>query len=159
VRGAGWLWLAGLFAIGLLLAYAFAGFSRRSSEALGDRPWLGMGIGLGVLALVPALALALAITLVGLPLALMLALVYFAMLIGGYVVGALYLGDRVLAAARPGEPVSAGRRLLALLLVLVALSALGSLPLIGGMARFAVLLLGLGGIVLAFRGRPPAATA
>lgn len=152
-RSAGWLWLIGLFALGLLLAYAFAGFSRRTSAALGDRPWAGMGVGLLVLVGIPVLAMVLALTLVGLPLALMLVLAYLAMLIAAYVVGALYLGDRALAAARPGQPSTPGRRLLALLLVLLVLAAISQLPLLGKLVRFAVLLLGLGGIALALRRR------
>lgn len=155
-RGAGWFWFAGLLALGLLLAYAFAGFSRRTTAALGARPWFGMVVGLAVLAGVPFLAVALAITLVGLPLALILVLVYLAMLIGAYVVGALYLGDRALEALRPGQPASAGRRLLALLLVLLLLALVGGLPLLGSLARLAVLLLGMGGIVLALWGWPRA---
>jgi len=158
-RNAGWLWFAGLLALGLLLAYAFAGFSRRTSAALGERPWFGMAVGLLVLAGVPFVAVALALSLVGLPLALILVLVYLAMLIAAYVVGALYLGDRALAAARPGQPVTAGRRLLALLLVLLLLALVGSLPLLGSLARLAVLLLGLGGIALALWGWPRAADA
>ncbi|GMU75829.1 MAG: hypothetical protein AMXMBFR45_13200 [Gammaproteobacteria bacterium] len=158
-RGAGWFWFAGLLALGLLLAYAFAGFSRRTTAALGARPWFGMVVGLAVLAGVPFLAVALAITLVGLPLALILVLVYLAMLIGAYVVGALYLGDRALEVLRPGQPASAGRRLLALLLVLLLLALVGGLPLLGSLARLAVLLLGMGGIVLALWGWPRAPVA
>jgi hypothetical protein len=156
----GWLWLGGLFAVGLLLAYSFAKFSRQTTRALSDRPWLGMGVGFLALVCVPAIAAALAITLIGIPLALILVLLYLAMLIGAYVIGALYLGDRVLAAARPGAPVTAGLRLGALFLVLIALALVNSIPLLGNVVRFGVLLLGLGGMVLALWGgrriSPPA---
>jgi len=147
----GWLWIGGLFALGLVLALSLAAFSLRASTALAHRPWAGLGVGFLVLVCVPAVALALFITLIGIPVALVLLLVYLAMLIVGYVVGALFLADRLLERASPGGPRSTLGRLVALLLVLVALAFINSLPLIGGLVRLAVLLLGLGGIVLAFR--------
>jgi hypothetical protein len=157
-----WVWLAGLFAVGLLLAFGLARFSQRTTQVLTERPWIGMGVGFLVLVCVPAIALALFITLIGIPLALILVMVYVAMLIGAYVIGALYLGDRALARARPGAPATGGWRLLALLAVLIALAIIGAIPVLGDIARSAVLLLGLGGIVLALWGRervPPPATA
>ncbi len=147
--GVGWLWVAGLFAIGLLLAIGFARFSRQTTAVLLDRPWLGLGVGFVALVCIPAGAVMLFVTLIGIPLAVIVLLLYLAMLIAAYVVGALYLGDRGLAAARPGMPATAGLRLLALFLALLALSLLSAVPLLGSLARLAVLLLGLGGIVLA----------
>ena len=158
-RRVAWLWLAGLFGVGLLLAFGLAKFSHQTTRVLTGQPWVGIGVGFLVLVCVPAIAVALFFTLIGIPLALIVGLVYLAMLIAGYVIGALYLGDRALARARPGEPVTPTRRLVALLLVLVGLAIVGSIPVLGGIARFAVLLLGLGGIVLALWGgsrMPPA---
>jgi hypothetical protein len=150
LAGAGWLWVAGLFAVGLLLAFALAAFSHRTTRALCERPWIGLIVGFLVLVCVPAVAVALFVTLIGIPLALIVLLMYLAMLIAAYVIGALFLGDSVLAVARPSKPVTAGWRLGALLLVLVALALLSSIPVVGDLTRFVVLLLGLGGIVLAF---------
>lgn len=144
----GWIWLAGLFGVGVLLAFAFARFSRRTSRALTERPWLGLSLGLLVLVLMPATVVALVFTLVGIPLALILLLGYLAMLIAAYVIGALYLGDRALQRLAPGSTPKPFWRLLAFLLVLIGLSLLGGVPFIGDIARFAVLLLGLGGITI-----------
>lgn len=148
-----WLWLAGLFAVGLLLAFGLAKFSHQTTRVLSGEPWIGIGVGFLVLVCVPAIAAALFVTLIGIPLALIVALVYLAMVIAAYVIGALFLGDRALARVRPGAPVTAGWRLAALLVVLIGLAIVGSIPLLGSIARFAVLLLGLGGIVLALWGR------
>ena len=148
--GAGWLWVAGLFAVGLLLAYAFARFSHQTTRVLMAQPLLGMGVGFLVLVCVPAAAGMLAVTIIGIPLALILVLVYLAMLIAGYVIGALYVGDRGLAAVRPNSPPTPGWRLIALLLALVLIGWVSWIPLIGWLVRVSVLLLGLGGIVLAF---------
>jgi hypothetical protein len=155
----GWLWLAGLFAVGWLLALAFAQFSRRTTAVLTARPWQGIGIGATVLFGVPALAIALFVTIVGIPLALILLMLYLGSLIGGYVIGVLYLGDRALATARPGRAVTTPWRLGAFLAVLLALSVVGSLPVLGSLARFAVLALGMGGVVLAlWPGQPATGT-
>jgi hypothetical protein len=148
-RGIGWAWLAGLFGVGLLLVLAFAGFSARTTRALTGRAWFGMGIGFLVLVSVPAAAVALVFTLIGIPLALIMMFAYLAMLVGAYVVGALYLGDLLLARTRPDAAVTPAWRLGALLVVLLALALVSALPLVGGLARFAVLLLGLGGLALA----------
>ncbi len=145
---AGWLWLGGLLAVGLLLAFSLAPFSRRTSQALTARPWFAMLVGFLALVCMPALIVALFVTLIGIPLALILLLAYLAMLIGAYVIGALFLGDRALEVASPGNPLTPGRRLGALFLVLIALALVSGVPVVGDLARFAVLLLGLGGILL-----------
>ncbi len=146
---AGWLWLAGLLGVGLLLAFSLEQFSRRTSRVLAERPGLAMLVGFLVLVCMPPLIMTLFVTLIGIPLALILLLVYLAMVLAAYVVGALFLGDRALELASPGKGATPGRRLGALFLVLVALALVGSIPLLGDLVRFVVLLLGLGGILLA----------
>lgn len=146
--GPGWIWLAGLFAVGVLFAVAFARVSRRTSRVLAARPWFGMLAGFLVLAATPGLIIALCLTLIGIPLALILLLAYLALLLASYVIGALFLGDRVLAFLRPAGEAGNGWRMAALLLVLVVLALVGDVPLFGGAAHFAVLLLGLGGLLL-----------
>jgi hypothetical protein len=154
----GWVWLAGLFAVAWLLALAFAQFSRRTTAVLTENPWAGMGIGSLVLVGVPVVAAALFVTLIGIPLALILLMLYLGLLIGGYVIGVLYLGDRALATVRPGASITTGWRLGAFVAVLVALAMVSALPVLGGIARFAVLALGSGGFLLAAwrRDRPAA---
>jgi hypothetical protein len=86
--------------------------------------------------------------------ALIALLLYLAMLVAAYVVGAQYLGDRLLAAARPSAADRTGWRFGALFLALLVLAVVGRLPLVGGLARFLVLLLGLGAITLAITRSP-----
>lgn len=156
-EGIGWIGLLGLVVVGALLAFALPDLSRRATAALGTRPWRGLAIGFVALVCIPALAVVLFVSLVGIPLALIVLLLYAAMLIVAYVVGALYLGDRALVAARSGRAPTAVQRLFALFLVLLVLAFAGDVPVFGGLARFAVLLLGLGGIVLARRVPGPVA--
>lgn len=146
-----WIWLGGLFAVGVLLAVVFARFSRRTSRLLTAQPWFGMLLGLMGLVVMPMLIVALFMTLVGIPLALILLPFYVALLLGAYVIGALFLGDRMLSALRPSGAAGNGWRVTALLLVFVALALIGDLPFLGNVANLAVLLLGLGGLMLAFR--------
>lgn len=149
-RGAGfaWIWLAGLFAVGVLFAVVFARVSRRTSRALASRPWFGMLAGFLALAATPALIIALLLTLVGIPLALILLPAYVAVLLASYVIGALFLGDRMLVFLRPAGEAGNGWRAAALLVVLLVLALVGDVPLFGWVAHFAVLLLGLGGLLL-----------
>lgn len=153
-RSVSWAWIGGLLLVGLLLTRVFTGFLRRSIAVLELRPVPAMAAGLLVLFGMPALGVLLAITLAGLPLALLLVLAYAAMLVVAYVIGALFLGDRLLGWLRRGRPADTAWRLLALVLVLLALALLASVPWLGKLLRLVVLLLGLGSIVLAQRAGP-----
>lgn len=152
---AGWLWLAGLVAVGLLLAAALGRQSLAATRALAARPWTGLLLGAAVLVLVPAVAAVLFVTLVGIPLALILMLAYGALLILGYVVGALFLGDQALLRLRGGATPTTGWRLLGLVAVLLLVGWLAAVPVLGSLVRAGVLLLGLGGLALAVRGPAP----
>jgi len=152
---AGWLWFAGLVAVGLLLAALLGRQSLAASRALAAQPWMGLLLGAAVLVLVPAVAAVLLVTLVGIPLALIVMLVYGALLIVGYVVGALFLGDQALLRLRGAGQPTTGWRLLALVAVLLLAGWLADVPVLGGLVRPVVLLLGLGGLVLVVRGPAP----
>jgi len=148
----GWLATA-LFVLAVLLLLALllllVRVSKSTTAALAGRPWFGLWVGFAALVAVPSLAVFLALTLVGLPLAIALFLLYLAALAIAYVIGVIYLGDRALAGATPGREATTALRVLAFALALAVLAVIGVLPLIGGLAQFAVLLLGLGGMVLA----------
>jgi hypothetical protein len=161
-RGVSWIWTLGLFGVGLLLALAFPAFSARTGAAAAARPWLALGVGFLALIVVPAAMIVLLITIIGIPLAVIVLLLYVVALIVGYVTGALFLADRALGALRPAASASLGWRVGALAIVLLGLALIGLVPFLGGLVRFAVLLLGLGALALAVtraRGAttPPAA--
>lgn len=147
-RGFGWVWLTGLFLVGLLISLALPAFAASTSAAIAANPGLSLGLGFAALIGIPAAAIVLLITIVGIPLALILMMLYFVALLAGYVVGALFLADRTLIALGRGATAGTGLRALALALVLVALALLAFVPVLGGLARFVVLLLGLGAIAL-----------
>lgn len=61
---------------GLVLGWLFRGTSRRSLEATTTRPWVTVGVGIGLLVVTPLLVIPLSLTLVGLPLALLLTVLW-----------------------------------------------------------------------------------
>lgn len=145
----GWLGVLALGMFGLLIARLFPGFSARASAAIGRSPWRSLGLGLMLLLGVPVAAAAMFVTVIGIPVAIGVLLLYLVALVAGYVVGAQFIGDRLLMATRSGAAMSTGWRVGALLCVLLALALAADLPMVGSMARLAVLALGLGAFVLA----------
>ncbi|HXM57695.1 MAG TPA: hypothetical protein VOB72_20020 [Candidatus Dormibacteraeota bacterium] len=157
----GWLRLmVGLFALGLLLLLPFGAFSRRASETIGRAPLPSVGLGLAVLFGVPIAALivfVLGLLVGGWALALAaLAVLAIATAIG-YVVSALFVGRSGFRLV--GRPEA--HPLLALLVGLAVLTALGLVPILGGLIGLAAVAFGLGALTLTlfrmWRGSAPAA--
>lgn len=148
-EGLGWVWLTGVFLVGLLIALALPAFAARTSATIAANPWGSLGLGFVALICIPAAAILLLVTIIGIPLALILMMMYFVALLAGYVVGALFLAERTLHALGRGPGSGVGLRMLVFALVLVVLALLAFVPVLGAVARFAVLLLGLGAIALA----------
>ena len=160
----GWLrLLVGLFALGLLLVLPFGEFSRRASDAIGRAPLPSLGLGLALLVGVPIVALI--VFIVGLivggwPLSLAaLALLAIAAAIG-YVLAALFVGRSGFRLARRPQI----HLVLALLVGLVVLTAVGLIPIVGGIIDLAAVVFGLGALTLTLfrswrRPTPAAATA
>lgn len=144
----GWLrLLVGLFALGLLLVLPFGGFSRQASDAIGRAPLASLGLGLALLVGVPILALivfVLGLIVGGWPLSLAaLALLAIAAAIG-YVLAALFVGRTGFRLVRRPEI----HLLLALLVGLVVLTAVGLIPIAGGIIDLAAVVFGLGALAL-----------
>lgn len=154
------LWFAGMFFVGALFMVLFPGLATRAADAIGREPWQSLGLGLAVLVCVPFVAVVLLITIIGIPLALLLVPLYLLLLFLGWIVAAIFIGQRGLAMAGGAAPASTGLRLLALLLALLVLSLLRHVPLVGGIAAFLALIAGIGALVSqgwARRGGVPAA--
>jgi hypothetical protein len=144
----GWIRLViGLFALGLLVLLPFGGFSRRASDAIGRAPLASLGLGLGMLIGVPILALiifVLGLLVGGWPLSLAaLALLAIATAVG-YVLAALFVGRNGLRllARREVHP------LLGLLAGLVLLTAVGLIPILGGLVGLVAVVFGLGALTV-----------
>jgi len=150
----------GLFALGLLVLLPFGSFSRRASDAIGRMPLASLGLGLAVLIGVPILALIvfiLGLLVGGWPLSLAaLALLAIATAVG-YVLAALFVGRNGLRLLARQEV----HPLLGLLAGLVILTAVGLIPVLGGLVGLVAVVFGLGALTLtlfqSWRRSPPAA--
>jgi hypothetical protein len=141
------LWIIGVFVAGTLFTLAFPSYSARAADWIGREPLRSLGLGFVLLICLPVLAVLLVITIVGIPLALILVMLYVPLLFLGWVTSALFVARKGLSLVRRDRPSSVGMTLLALLLAVLALWALGQVPLLGGWVTFAALLLGIGALV------------
>jgi hypothetical protein len=141
------LWIVGVFVVGMLFTLAFPAYSARAADWIGREPLRSLGLGFVLLVCLPILAVLLLITIVGIPLALLLLLLYLVLLFLGWVTSALFLGRKGLTLVRGDRPTSNALRMLALLLAVLGLWLLGRLPYVGGWITFVALLLGIGALV------------
>ena len=133
------IWIAAAMLVGWLGLLLLPAFFEACPQAV-SAGWRSLGLGIGVLAATPLVIIVACITLVGIPLALMLLAAYVAAIYLAKIwVGAL-LGRILL------KPAGATKRdwLLGLLVGLLILTALGFIPHVGAVVRFAVVCLGLG---------------
>lgn len=143
----GIIFLAGIALVGvvaLLLAPRSAGSAAR---LLGGEPWKCLGSGLVALVVPPPVFGLVFLSGIGIPLALVAAALWVVLLLLGYLLGALFLGD--LALRRLGVVPSLGKTVLAFLLALVALRLLRFVPFLGALVQAAVLVAGTGTIAVA----------
>jgi len=129
----------------VLLYWLFPDFSLHVSQSLRDQPWLSLGIGLAVFAGAPVLMIILFSTAIGVWLALMLLAIYLVMLLAGYFVGAMFVGNAGLKSLRKTEA-SKVLRATALAVALFALAVINLVPLLGSLINWLVLLAGIGAL-------------
>jgi hypothetical protein len=150
-----------VFALGCLLAGALwlaatPRFLARAGREIRGRPLLGGLLGLGVLAGWPVGAVIVAVTVIGLPLALILLLLYPVVLFAGWLMAAFALSEA--AIDRRTFPAGYGLRLVAFAVALAVLAVAAALPWVGGLIAVIALLLGLGALVRGLvAGRDPLA--
>jgi hypothetical protein len=146
-----WLWTAGLIVLAGVVLAALPGACSQVARTLRERPGLSVLLGFVMLVCVPVAALLLLVTLIGIPLGLLAMALYLALLPVAYVGGCIALGDAALQRWKPDRVPSLGWRIAAAATVLVALALLRWVPWLGGVIGFAVLLAGLGALVLQAR--------
>jgi len=130
------------FVLGAVLLVAFPGTSRAIASTVTDEPVRAGVVGLVGLVAIPIALVLVALTIVGIPLSIMAAFAFgfvawAAVVYGWYAVG-------VWALSRT----DAESDWIALGVGLVVATAIGFVPILGGVATFVVLLLGLGALVL-----------
>jgi len=149
-RVAGWislvLFLLGLLVVGLVLIAVFPRFSMAAAANVRSQPWVSLGLGFALVLCVPVAAVLFLVTVVGAPLGLLLLFFYPVMLLLGYLTGALFLGDVAMGwlAHRRGRSLTAAMRSAALAIALLLLLLAARIPVSGGLAVMALVMLGLG---------------
>jgi cytoskeletal protein CcmA (bactofilin family) len=138
----------GVLLLGALLILGLPGFSREAAAAIRRDWWQSAGIGCVMLIGVPFAIVILMITVIGIPLALMMVFGYVVLLMLGYVIAALFVGDLALERLGGERIKSLGWRVLFLLLALIALSIVRQLPLIGGLVVALLFVAGIGAFTL-----------
>jgi len=149
-------WLGATYALlanlvlGVALLLVAPALGRRVAGVGTRRAVQSGGVGLLALVGVPVALALIAVTIVGIPFSLAGFLAYALALWVGFVFGAFVLGTWLLGLADVESPYS---RWLSLVVGLLVVTVLGLLPLVGFLAEFLVLLVGLGAFLLALRGR------
>jgi predicted acyltransferase (DUF342 family) len=140
-------WMLGVFVAGALFMLAFPAYSTRAAKWIGQEPLRSLGLGFVILVSLPVLTVLLLFTIVGIPLALIVFMLYLLLLFLGWVTAAMFVGQKLLGFLRSDAPETTARRLLALLVAVLALWAVGFVPVLGFWVKFAALLLGIGALV------------
>jgi cytoskeletal protein CcmA (bactofilin family) len=155
-RFAGWIWVAGLMVLAAILVGAAPALTARASDLLRHRPAFALLIGFVVLVCVPIAAVLLLVTLIGLPLALLVLLLYPVLLLLGYTSTAIGLSDWALQRFVDARNVTPLKRAAAAAGAVFLIALLARLPFVGGIIAFLALLAGLGALALQWK-RPAAA--
>jgi cytoskeletal protein CcmA (bactofilin family) len=138
----------GVVLLGALMLLGLPAFSREAAATIRREWWQSAGVGCVMLIGVPFAAVILMITVIGIPLALMMIFGYVVLLMLGYVIAALFVGDLALERLGGERIKSLGWRVLFLLLALITLSIVRHLPLIGGLAVALLFIAGIGAFTM-----------
>ena len=143
-----WLWTLGLMLVVTLLVPALPGFFAGVGQMLQSRPGASALLGLALLIVVPVASVVLVATLVGAPLGLLSIAAYLALLMVGYAATGAALGDWLLKRLQPGKAGTVSRQIGAAVGGIFLVALIGQVPIIGGLAVFAALLMGMGAVAL-----------
>jgi hypothetical protein len=147
-HGGGWVWTAGLLVLAAVLAAALPGFYAGVAETLRARSGISLLLGFAAFICLPVAALIFFITLIGIPLGLLIILLYPVLLVVGYVSTGISIGALLLQRYRREQAASRMWRLGATLLGVLGVALLARLPWIGGWIVFLAMLAGLGALAL-----------
>jgi hypothetical protein len=157
----GWGWTVALVLLAALLAGAFPGPSRRLAQELRERPWHAPLLGFLALTAIPAAAVLMMVTIIGIPVAMLTLFLYAALLLVGYVWLAVVVGGLLLDRFQPETAAQVAWRVGAAVAAMTVLAIAVRVPYLGGLVKFAALVVGVGMIVglVMRRGERPAVPA
>lgn len=115
-------------------------------EKMKNRFWKKAGIGFVVMVMVPVTVLLLMISVLGIPLAILLGLVYGVFIMLAYALGAIFLGSLIHSLImRPAAPAVNWKTAM---VGAIAWFILGNIPVVGWIAQCLLMLAGLGGLTM-----------
>lgn len=138
-------------ALAALIVLIFGKPAAKVADAIASSPALSWGIGLLTLLVFPVLVVVMVITLILIPAIPLVVLLLALGFVFGYISLGYEIGRRLETASKGqwAEPISAGIGMLVLGLVV---TAIGWIPCLGWVVNFAIMLFGLGAIVLTYFG-------
>lgn len=145
------VWWLGWTLIGVLLIALLPQATRSITDRIRERPGASALMGFAVLCGVPIAILITAITVIGIPLAILLALAYILLLPLGYLAAVAAVVDALLPRVRRAAPPTTLMRVGAFVLAAVVIYLVTRIDFVGGLVAFALLIVGLGGLLFAAR--------
>jgi len=138
----------GMVLLGALLILAMPRFSREAAATIRRMPWQSAGVGVVMLLGIPFAVVVLLVTVIGIPLALLLVFGYVVLLLLGYLIAAIFLGDTVLERIGKDKAESAWWRILFMFLALLAIAIVKQVPFLGGLAAALLFIAGIGAFTM-----------
>jgi cytoskeletal protein CcmA (bactofilin family) len=131
----------------LVVFFLFPQTFKTSAAEIRNVPLKSLGLGFAALILVPILAVLLMVTGIGFALGGLLILAYVLLLVLASVTGYAFLAGTGINWLKRESPNTAALWLVAIIVAFVAMLVIQLVPLLGGLAAFVLLLVGLGGFV------------
>ena len=138
----------GMVLIGALLILGMPRFSREAAATILTKPWQSAGLGCVMLLGVPFAIVVLLVTVIGIPLALLLVFGYVVLMLLGYLIAAIFVGDTVLERIAKEKLESAWWRILFMFLALLVIAIVKQIPFIGGLAVTLLFIAGIGAFTM-----------
>lgn len=131
--------------VGFILLGLFPKGFEKVVRAIENRPYASLGWGVILIVALPVIAVLFALTLVGIPVAVVLALIFWVVLLAAQYLAAFFVGRKILL------PKFGERRGWALVLGLFLFFLLGLIPVLGNLIKTVLVLFALGAAILAYR--------
>jgi len=145
------LWTIGLTLLAAIVVALLPRASAAISGALHRRPGSALLLGFAVLVCTPIVVVLSFVTVIGIPLGLLLLLVYLMLLPLAWVASAIGIGDWFVAQLSSDPAKALARRVVGAALSVVLLAFLARVPWIGGWIAFVTLMAGIGALALQVR--------
>jgi cytoskeletal protein CcmA (bactofilin family) len=150
-RAAAWFWTVGLMALAAVLVALLPDATAAVTQRLRWHWPMSLLLGFVVLICVPFLLLLLLVTVIGIPLAILALLAYLTVMLIGYVVSGIALGEFARQRLQSAAPATTGARMLAAALAVLVLTIASRIPVLGSLIGFLALIGGIGAIMYQWR--------